>query len=1399
MIQIVIDGKYRIVEAGQTVLQAAKVCGVEIPSLCGMNRSGEKIPCDLCVVEVESGGPRRACELEVYNGLTVKTQSEALSAHRKQALNRIMSDHYADCEAPCKTACPAGVDIQSYLYHIAQNDHQKAIEVIKRTLPMPLSIGRVCPAFCESECRRSLVDDAIAIRQLKRHAADADLAAQEAYTPEKKADKNKRVAIVGSGPGGLTAGYYLTNEGYQVDVFEAMPQAGGWLRYGIPEYRLPKSILDKEIELMCRNGMAIHTDKKLGRDISLSQLSQDYDAVCLAVGASKAVAMDYPGSDLDGCYLGVDYLKDFVTEQRFITGKKVAVIGGGNTAIDCARTAVRTGADTTLIYRRTRDEMPAEDYEIEEAEHEGVKFHFLTNPAENIADEQGRVCSVKLEKMALGAPDASGRRRPEATGEYFTEAFDTVIAAVSQQADLSFMQGEALTLPLTRWNTADANPETMHSGTGNIFSIGDFRRGPATAVEAVADGRIAAQAIDRFFDGDMENIPLKPFNSRKEQKLKQVDPLHFSHLQKVARTIMPELTSQQREQSFEEVELGFDNAEAMAEAARCLECGCQVNTSCDLRDYATEYGAEQHFHYSVNIKSHDEWQALRQNDPRHKYPIDHSSEFIVFDANRCISCGQCIQACREQSVQGVLSFMNLEKGRPVVRPDCRPNFGGQGVMMGDSRCVQCGACVQACPVGAMTDGRDRSQGRETLLKKVDTICTYCGVGCKLTMHVDEAANQIRYVEGAHSPVNEGMLCVKGRYGFDFVASEERLTTPLIRKDGWLQPASWQEAIRLIADKFSTIKQDFGGRALAGFSSAKTTNEDNYAFQKFMRRELGTNNVDHCARLCHASTVTGLEASLGSGAMTNDIPSIKHSDVIFIIGSDTSAAHPVIASHIKQAVRHHGARLIVADPKRIGMADHAELYLAHRPGTDVMLINGVMQQIIKNGWYDMEYIEERVDGFDTMLQEVMSPAYSLDKVELVTGVKADDIFAMARMIGTAKRTAVYYSMGITQHTTGHDNVRSIANLQLLCGNIGIEGGGINPLRGQSNVQGACDMGALPNNYPGYQKVYNPLVREKFVIEWDAPHLSAEPGLTLTEIIDGACRRDVRALYVMGENPVLSDPNQAHVIEGLEALDFLVVQDIFLTETAQYADVVLPSCSFAEKSGHFTNTERRVQRISPAVNPPGEAKEDWRIIQEIANAMGSDWHYRSVADITNEITRVTPQYAGLKWENITPEGVQWPSNKNNPAGTRIMHQTQFTRGKGQMEAIPFRYAAELPDEEYPLVLTTGRVLEQFHTGTMTRKTQGLNNLAGPRAMISVQDAEALGIGNGDMLKVSTRRGEIEIAAFVTKRMQAGVVFIPFHFVESPVNRLTTTATDPHAKIPEFKVAAVRIEKLHTALVE
>ncbi|WP_428772731.1 formate dehydrogenase subunit alpha [Vibrio sp.] len=1377
-IKITIDEQVYSADNSLSLLDIATLEQIEIPSLCGLNKSGEKVPCDLCVVEIAGQGIQRACETTAAEGMAITTQSAELSQRRQQALSRILSDHYADCQAPCQTACPAGVDVQSYLFHIAQNDHHKAVEVIKRTLPLPLSIGRVCPAFCETECRRGLVEEPVAIRQLKRHAADIDLEAQESYVPPKKAAKGKSVAIIGSGPGGLTCGYYLTNEGYDVTVFESMPKAGGWLRYGIPEYRLPKNILDREIDLICTNGMQIHTDTKLGEDFTLTDLTQQFDAVCLAIGASQAVEMEYPGSDLDGCYLGVDYLKDYVTDRHYTTGQKVAVIGGGNTAIDCARTAVRDGADTTLIYRRTRDEMPAEDYEILEAEHEGVKFHFLTNPVENLADANGRVSEIKLEKMALGEPDASGRCRPEPTGEFFTEAFDTVISAVSQKPDVSFLEKETIELPISRWLTQQSDDNTMHSGVENIFSIGDFRRGPATAIEAVADGRVAAEAIDRFFNGTMEHIPVKPFNSQKERQLKQVAPEQYQTLQKAVRAVMPELSTEQRELSFAEVETGFNNLEAIREAERCLECGCQANTDCQLRDYATEY----------QVSSDDLFQPDRQ-----KFAVDSSSEFIVFDANRCISCGQCVQACNEQGVHGVLSFMKNPDGSSANRPECRPGFDG-GANMGDSNCVQCGACVQVCPVGALVDARDKSQGRIEMLKPVNTICTYCGVGCNLTMYVNEQNNQIKYVQGVNdSPVNQGMLCVKGRFGFDFISSPERLTTPLIRKGGQLQPASWQEAIQLVADKFAGIKQAHGGDALAGFSSAKTTNEDNYAFQKFIRRELGTNNVDHCARLCHASTVTGLEASLGSGAMTNDIPSIRHSDLIFIIGSDTTAAHPIIASHIKQVLRSGQARLIVADPKRVDIADHAQLYVAHRPGTDVMLLNGIMQQIIKNGWHNSDYIDERVDGFEELKAEVMRDAYSPDKVELVTGVPAAQLIEMAQMIGTASRTAVYYSMGITQHTTGHDNVRSIANLQLLCGNIGIEGGGINPLRGQSNVQGACDMGALPNNYPGYQKVYHPQVQAKFAQAWNKPDLSTESGLTLTEIIDAACHGGVKGLYVMGENPVLSDPNQSHVIEALETLDFLVVQDIFLTETAQYADVVLPSCSFAEKSGHFTNTERRVQRLNPAVQPPGEAKEDWWIIQQIALAMGSDWQYQSVRDITAELTTVTPQYAGISWDRVGRTGLQWPCRDQDHPGTRVMHQQQFIRGKAEMVAVEFSYAAELPDEDYPLVLTTGRLLEQFHTGTMTRKTKGLDNLAGPRVMMSVVDAERLGIGNSELVRVATRRGVIETPAFVTKRMQPGVIFVPFHFVESPANRLTNTATDPEAKIPEFKVAAARVEKI------
>ncbi|MZI93495.1 NAD(P)-binding protein [Vibrio sp. CAIM 722] len=616
MVCITLNGKPYQVKAELSLLQAAQNCGVMIPCLCGTE--GIHGHCGLCDVEVSGQGVVPACELHPTEGMVVVTNSPQLEARRKHILESILANPDITCSLPpCQIACPAKVDVQLYLSLIAKNEFHKAVEIIKNTLPMPMSIGRVCPAFCEHGCLRNNVDQPLAIRQLKRYAADYDIATQDTYQPERKVLKDKRVAIVGAGPGGLSCGYFLAREGYNVDIFESMPKAGGWLRYGIPEFRLPKAVLDKEIDLLCRGGVTLHTNQSLGDDFTLSSLSADYDAVCLAVGASQASDMRYKGSNLKGCFLGVDFLKDNVMDRKLDVGKKVAVIGGGNTAMDCARTALRRGAEVTLIYRRTRDAMPAEPYEVDEAEHEGVTFQFLTNPVENIADENGRVTQVVLEKMQLGAPDASGRRRPEPTGETITEAFDTVIAAVSQQTDTRFLEGEDIHLNMSRWNTINVDEVNMFSGVGNIFGIGDFRRGPATAIEAIADARSAAQGIDEFLGGDMERLYTRSFRSRNvprtqnlvrtdhverlKESLKsiaqgnnpQVKEANYQRaLQGIFRAKMPEIDMNRRLNTFDEVETGFTPIQVSDESQRCLSCGCKEGNNCKLRRYATDYDVQ---------------------------------------------------------------------------------------------------------------------------------------------------------------------------------------------------------------------------------------------------------------------------------------------------------------------------------------------------------------------------------------------------------------------------------------------------------------------------------------------------------------------------------------------------------------------------------------------------------------------------------------------------------------------------------------------------------------------------------------------------------------------------------------------------------------------------------------
>ncbi len=675
-------------------------------------------------------------------------------------------------------------------------------------------------------------------------------------------------------------------------------------------------------------------------------------------------------------------------------------------------------------------------------------------------------------------------------------------------------------------------------------------------------------------------------------------------------------------------------------------------------------------------------------------------------------------------------------------------------------------------------------------EKVRTICSYCGVGCQMNLHVRDG--KVVKVTGAEGfAPNYGSLCVKGRFGFDFIHSPERLTTPLIKENGQFRKASWDEALNLVAQKLGDIKQKHGADRIGVLSSARITNEDNYIAQKFTRAVIKTNNVDHCARLCHASTVAGLAASFGSGAMTNTFADLETSDLFLITGSNTTETHPVFSSFVKRAVKFRGARVILVDPRRIKIAAFAHQWLRQNLGTDVAWINGMMNVIIKEGLYDKQFVADRTQNFEAL--KAVVEKYTPEYVEKITGIPAKSLTDAARMYAAAERASILYCMGITQHTSGTDNVKSLANLAMLCGHIGKPGTGVNPLRGQNNVQGSCDMGSLPNVFSGYQAVNNADAVKKMEAAWGVTGLSDKIGLKVTEMIPKAHTGEIKALYIIGENPLVSDPDLNHAEKSLKHLDFLVVQDIFMTETAKLADVVLPSACFAEKDGTFTNTERRVQRIRKAVDPPGEAWDDWRITCEIASRMGYAMKYENSEAVFNEMRSVTPSYAGMSYPRIEEEGLHWPCPAADHPGTPILHTAQFPIGRGNFFAIEFIPPAEKPDAEYPMYLTTGRVLYHYHTGTMTRRSDGLNDRS-PESFVEISPADAAryGFGDGEKISVASRRGSIVAKIAISPKAVDGTVFIPFHFAEAAANKLTNAALDPICGIPELKVCAVKLLK-------
>jgi len=792
----------------------------------------------------------------------------------------------------------------------------------------------------------------------------------------------------------------------------------------------------------------------------------------------------------------------------------------------------------------------------------------------------------------------------------------------------------------------------------------------------------------------------------------------------------------------------------VAVTERCVTCA--KNEHCELQDIVDYLGITE----------------LPFKHTERSYPVDTSNPFFYRDLDKCVLCGKCVRVCDEVLGVGAVAIINRGFDSKVA------TFGDRPII--DSNCVSCGECVAHCPVGALMP-----KVTERPEEEVATTCTYCGVGCGLYLGVKDG--KVISVRGKREgTVNNGFLCVKGRFGFDFINHEDRLKSPLIKKNGKFVEAGWDEALTLVSQKLGGYKPN----ELAVVSSAKCTNEDNYVAQKFARAVLKTNNVDHCARLCHAPTVAGLVQSFGSGAMTNSFGEFRDAGCIFAIGTNTTEAHPIIALELKRAV-DNGARLIVANPREIDLVHWSYLWLRHNPGSDVALLMGMMRVIVDEGLLDKSFIDKRCENFEAFKASLK--AFDLDFVERTTGVPKEKIAEAARIYANEKPSAILYAMGITQHSHGTDNVIATANLAMLTGNVGKPASGVNPLRGQNNVQGACDMGALPNVYPGYQAVTDAKVKAKFEAAWGGS-LSPSAGLPVTEMVEAAYKGKIKAMYLIGENPLLSEPDITHTEEALDKLDFLVVQDIFLSETARLADVVLPGVSFAEKEGTFTNTERRVQRVRKAVEPVGESRADWLISCQLGKMMGGKgFDFKNASQIMEEIASVTPSYGGISFKRIEKGGLQWPCPTPDHPGTPILHTQQFTRGKGQFIPLEYKPPMELPDKQYPLVLTTGRSLYHFHTGTMTRRVEGLNVLKKEGEVeMNPADAAKLGIVDGDRVKVASRRGEVVAKANVTEASPTGVVFMTFHFAESPANRLTNPALDPIAKIPEYKVCAVRVNK-------
>jgi len=1188
-LNIILNGENVKGNPGETILELAKRHGIEIPTLCNDPRLKPFSSCFVCVVEVEGmKGMQPSCSTKIQEGMKIETENEKVKKARKTALDLLVSNHYADCEAPCKQTCPAGVDVQGYISFIEKGLYSEAIGLIKQTNPLPAICGRVCVRPCELACCRNYLEEgaAVGIDYLKRFAADKDLLSETRYVPKIEPSTGKKVAIIGAGPGGLSSGYFLQPKGHQCDIFEASPNPGGWLRYGIPEYRLPNDILDQEVAAVTELGVNIFYNKKLGDNLSYKELKKKYDSVILTIGSQRGTLIGCEGDDAENVFSGIDFLRNMeMTGQKYdFTGKTVAVVGGGNTAMDCCRTSVRCGAEKVyVIYRRTEKDMPANPIEIHESKIEGVEYMFLTNPVKINKDKEGKLKTMTCIKMELGEPDSSGRRRPiPIEGSEFEIELDFALAAIGQKTEVSFLNdinkfSDNGKLEVNRWGDIATDENTLQTGIQSVFAAGDGVTGPATIIEAIAQAKIASRSCHQYLSG----LPIEPehkeFISRKDNFKELSSDDFLGRYQKQLREEMPVLAADKRK-NFEEVELGYQDKEvAEHETARCMECGCTEIFTCDLKKYCTQYHADQ----------------KRFKGDFQEYPIDFSHPFIEIDNNKCILCARCVRICNEVVGANALGLVNRGFDTYVA-----PSMGGS---LTETNCESCGLCISTCPTGAITENTSFKPG-PVQLDTVNTICNYCSVGCELEYHHKSAF--VWKVTGKEGLINkDGNICRYPKFGYTIMNDSQRITQPLLKVDDDFEAISWEKAFEVIADEVKGAEPDENGF----FAGARLSNEEMYLIQKLARVGAKTNNI---TSFHYVGQGRGYESNYKANVPFEDV---KKASKIYLLGAEINKDNAVVGFMV------NNAREVENIPVEL-ITNIKESALEHKVDQIFKIksyyhfIKAINYYLVDKGLQNSLFIKDRCEGFEDYKTELLAEDYQ--KLISASGMCCQEhLEEFAENYNKEMNAIIIFSEKYISANVS----KELFNLAMITGKLGKTASGLISLKEKNNAQGLFDMGISSKNGVGYTDLTDKKFVKRLIKKWNIKEFPEINDTCTKELLNEGL---IKKFYIFGEDPIGCAIDKAKIQKWFADAEFMMVQDYFMTETTKQADLILPATFPVETSGSFTNAQKNIQQFEKQFKGKIEQENYAQLLAIIRNFSNNE-NLKNVDDIRKEIFELLPK--------------------------------------------------------------------------------------------------------------------------------------------------------------------------------